>query len=231
MYNFSGKSILITGATGMLGKHLTCSLGRAGGHIFVHGRDPKLVSDLCILLHKENIKHTPVVFDLCDVSMMQFEISSLTAKHKIDILINNAGERVASTDFLKLAPTELTNVIQTNLVGTMCLTQEVLKHMRACNSGQILTITSLVAKKSFPQYHGVHYISSKAALESMNLALREEFQETNIRFNTVAPGPIIDNDQIRASKISDAVSHNQIVEDIIAALSVDSASNIEITDL
>jgi len=105
----------------------------------------------------------------------------------IDVLINNAG--VTGDGLLATLETKtIETVIQTNLLGTVICTREVLKYMLPKRQGSIVNISSVAAHH--PNRGQSIYAASKGAVEAFTRAMAVEVAKKNIRVNAVSPGVI-----------------------------------------
>lgn len=124
----------------------------------------------------------------CDVSQ-SIEIENLfnnkIPNSRIDCLINNAGV-TSFKPFIENNLDDINSIIDTNLKGAIHLIQSVLPQMIKNNSGTIINIISVAAKKIFQQ--SSIYSASKAGLEMFSKVLREELRENNIKIINVYPG-------------------------------------------
>lgn len=175
----SKKVILVTGSSSGIGKQIALHLSE--NHI-VYGTSRSETS-------LTNV--TMLQLDLANVEGFQQEIEKIIQKEgKIDVLINNAGVGITG-------PLEETSVdaakkaFQTNVFGTMELTNLVLPYMRKQQSGQIIFITSIAGYMGLP-FRG-YYSASKAALISLVESLAMEVKSFNIQVNSIAPGDFATN--------------------------------------
>ena len=107
---------------------------------------------------------------------------------KIDILVNNAAARGPTAPVTNLTLKEWQEVLDTNLTGPFLFSRECLKYMVKQNEGQVINISSVVARWAYPLR--APYAASKAALISLTLTLAQEAGCANVRVNAVCPGPV-----------------------------------------
>ncbi|UZJ53778.1 hypothetical protein CBS101457_003098 [Exobasidium rhododendri] len=107
---------------------------------------------------------------------------------KIDILINNAGVNMATGVTVEISLDKVRATFETNYFGLLRVVQAVSPDMIKRKSGTIINIGSIAAYGNFP--FSAAYSSSKAAVHSLNDALRSELQPFNVRVLLVAPGAI-----------------------------------------
>lgn len=103
-------------------------------------------------------------------------------------LVNNAGITGPLGSFLETTPATMQAVFAVNVMGTMLLSQGVVKHWREqSRGGSIINISSIAAVLGAPGEY-VHYAASKAAVEGFTIGLAREIAQFDIRVNAVSPG-------------------------------------------
>lgn len=175
----SKKVILVTGASSGIGKQIALHLSEKHT-VYGTSRSKTSLTNVTMLQ-----------LDLANVEGFQQEIEKIIQKEgKIDVLVNNAGVGITG-------PLEETSVdaakkaFQTNVFGTMELTNLVLPYLRKQQSGQIIFITSIAGYMGLP-FRG-YYSASKAALISLVESLAMEVKSFNIHVNSIAPGDFATN--------------------------------------
>ncbi len=124
-------------------------------------------------------------FDVTNLKKIENFINKAQHKGKIYGLINNAG--IVDEDLIvRQKKKSIKNLINTNLLGPIYLSSEVIKYLMINGEGRIINISSVVAKSG---YKGTAvYSSTKGALEGMTRALSRELGGRNITVNAIAPG-------------------------------------------
>lgn len=180
----NGKTIVITGVTGGLGKALTKELiFRYGANIIGVARNKEKMDNFLSELNSQNF--TPFLFDVSKNANFE-DFSAKIAQNllKIDILINNAGVMPAFKRFENHTAEEIENVISTNLFSSMHATRNLLGLLKQSPTPAIVNIASACA---FAAVIGTSaYSASKAALKAFTDTLREE--NKNIYVAGVYPG-------------------------------------------
>lgn len=190
----SGKYILVTGATGAIGSAICLKLASQGAVVGLCGRNiekvKETISSIKETLPEANVE--PVVLDVTNESQIKFAIEDFAAKNdgKIDALVNNAGggerNRKASLDML---PTDvITEVLDTNLLGSMLCAKYVLPFMKPFVAGKIVNLSSVMGMNGKETM--CSYSASKAGIIGFTKALALECGEFNICVNSVAPGMV-----------------------------------------
>jgi 3-oxoacyl-[acyl-carrier protein] reductase len=196
--SFSGKNVLLTGATGGIGQAILKAFIESGARVVASGTRVDVLEAICSELGENAI---PVACDLRDHNSINnlFE----TAKEKlgsVDILVCNAGINKDSFGMtMKMEAWD--DVINVNLTSTFLLNQLVSKAMLRSNYGRIINIASVVAVTGNPGQ--ANYVASKAGMIGFSKSLAAEFASRNITINCIAPGfiesPMTDklNDSIK----------------------------------
>ncbi|KAJ8024601.1 Retinol dehydrogenase 8 [Holothuria leucospilota] len=120
-------------------------------------------------------------------SILKFLKETYATEGRIDILINNAG--IGQSDHFEHIPLkDMQTVFQTNVFGTMRITQEVMKKMKEKRSGHIIFISSILGV--FPVPFCDIYIASKFAIEGLVGCLAPVLRAFNISVTDIQPGPV-----------------------------------------
>ncbi len=178
----SGRTALVTGASGGIGRATAIRLAEAGAHVLVHyAQGEDRAAETVRQIRDRGGEATPVKADLTDLATIPPLIDACNGS--IDILVNNAGVardgRLADTDL-----DAFDTVFATNVRGTFFLTQAVLPHIP--DGGAIINISSMVSIAAYPAI--IAYAMSKAAINSFTRSLAADLGERKIRVNAVAPG-------------------------------------------
>ena len=185
---FSGKVVLLTGASSGIGAALALELARRGAILGLAARRMGMLEK--IKLDCENLGAT-VSIHRCDVAKADDVTSTTDAiKEKfgrIDVVIANAGVSGAfkASQFRIDAAGQMIDV---NVKGLLNTVGAVLPEMCQRNSGVVVGISSLAAYISFPQSYV--YCASKSAVSAILQGLRRELRSTNIQVTTICPGYI-----------------------------------------
>lgn len=182
----NGQVVLITGASSGIGLALARVLAKEGAKVMITARRKDNLVKACQEMRSSGGQVDYYVADIA----VEKEVSQLvehTNKHfgKIDILVNNAGYG----HFLKLANTtseDMHNIMEVNFFGTFYATNAVLPIMKKQNSGHIIMVSSVAAKRVFRDAGGAYNVS-KYAMQSFAEALRMELLESPIKVSIVCP--------------------------------------------
>ena len=200
MINFKNKKILVTGATGGIGKALVQKFVSLEGNVLATGTKTEKLD----ALKKEFPNINVLKFDISEHSKIEEFIENVSSQLVgLDILVNNAGINMDNLS-LRMKDDEWKKVIDLNLGSTFFLCKYGIKKMLKNKYGRIVNITSIVGHTG--NLGQSNYAASKAAIIGMSKSLAIEYAKKNITINCVSPGFI-------QSKMTDG-----IVESIKAVL-------------
>ena len=230
MIDFKNKKILVTGATGGIGKALVKKFVSLNGNILATGTKNEKLD----LLKKEFPNISVLKFDISEHSKIEEFIENVYSQLVgLDVLINNAGVNKDNLS-LRMKDEEWKKVIDINLGSTFLLCKYGVKKMLKNKYGRIVNITSIVGHTG--NLGQANYAASKSGIIGMTKSLAIEYAKKNITLNCVSPGFIqtamTDNivENIKAvltSKIPmSKLGTGEDVANTVAFLSSDSASYI-----
>ncbi len=183
MFNLSGKTALITGATGGIGESIARKLKLQGAKLVLSGTR---VDALEKLQHElgEGVFIAPCSLNDKDaVDNLVPEAERLAGQ--IDILINNAGITRDGL-LMRMKDEDIEEVLLVNLMSAFKLSRTVIRGMMKRRIGRIINIASIVGVTGNPGQ--TNYVASKAGLIGFTKALAQEIASRNITVNAVAPG-------------------------------------------
>ena len=181
----AGRRVLLTGASGGLGRTLALELSRRGAHLLLTGRRAETLRALQGEIRDAGGTARCVVADLGEAAGREEVVAAALREFAgVDILINAAGS-AAFTDFATQDAAQLESIFKINVLAPMSLTQAVLPMMRAQAQGQIVNIGSTFGSIAFAWFIG--YSASKFALRGFSEALRRELEGSGIRVTYIAP--------------------------------------------
>lgn len=186
MFDLSGKSALVTGASGGIGGAIARALHGAGAAVSLSGTRVEALESLADELG-ERAHITPA--NLSDAESLDGLIGAAEeAMGAIDILVNNAG---LTRDMLsmRLTDDDWQTVLDVNLTAAFRLSRGVLRGMMKRRWGRIVNITSVVGVTGNPGQ--ANYAASKAGLIGMTKSMAQEVASRGITVNCLAPGMIV----------------------------------------
>ena len=179
LFSLRGRTALVTGARGGIGRAVALGLAEAGANLVLLGRSADFgdVPDAVV---------ATVVVDLADPSAIEPALAPVLAEHRIDVLVNNAGTihrepaaDVSLADWRRILAVNLDSVFElSRLVGGRMLD----------GGGKIVNIASLLSFQGGVTVPA--YAASKHAVAGLTKALANEWAPHNVQVNAIAPGYI-----------------------------------------
>ncbi len=183
MFDLTGMTALVTGASGGLGSAIAKGLAAQGARLALSGSNVGKLEAFAAGLGGD---HVPLVCDLSDGTAVDALVpQAVAALGKIDILVNNAGV-TRDNLAMRMKDDEWDQVIRVNLEAAFRLCRAAAKPMMKARFGRIVSITSVVGQTGNPGQ--ANYAASKAGLVGMSKALAQELASRGITVNCVAPG-------------------------------------------
>ncbi|MFN4061972.1 MAG: 3-oxoacyl-ACP reductase FabG [Paracoccus hibiscisoli] len=183
MFDLTGKTALVTGASGGIGGAIAEALHAAGATVALSGTREAPLRDLADKLGER--AHV-VTANLGDAeSVLALPKAAAEAMGSVDILVNNAGI-TRDNLFMRMSDDEWAQVLDVNLTSTFKLSRAVLRGMMKARWGRIVNITSVVGATGNPGQG--NYAAAKAGVVGMSKSLAYEVASRGITVNCVAPG-------------------------------------------
>ena len=203
MFDLTGKTALVTGATGAIGGAIARALHGQGAIVAISGTRAEQLDKLAAEL-KDRVHILPC--DLADKDAVEALVPSAEEKmQKLDILVANAGVNRDNL-FVQLKDEDWDKVIAVNLTATFRLTRAAVTRMMRRRYGRVIGISSVVGFTGNPGQG--NYTASKAGMVGMMKSVAAEYAKRNVTANCIAPGviasPMIDklNDKQRETILS-----------------------------
>lgn len=197
MFELTGKTALVTGATGAIGEGIARALHAQGATVAISGTRreqlDKLAGELGSRVHV-------LPCDLSDLAAVEALVPAAEEKmEKLDILVANAGVNKDNL-FVQLKDEDWDKVIAVNLTATFRLTRAAVSRMMRRRWGRVIGISSVVG---FTGNAGQgNYTASKAGMVGMMKSVAAEYAKRNVTANCIAPGFI-------ASAMTDKLNEKQ----------------------
>jgi len=181
------KVILVTGAARGIGKDISLALAAQGAHVVFNYRgDDAKAEALKEELQKAGGKASALKFDVTDYEAMTKAIDEFTKNvAPISGLVNNAGIS-KDTLLLRLKPDEISSIIDTNLKGSMMVTQALSRNFLRAENVSIVNMSSIVGLMGNASQAA--YSASKAGLIGFSKSVAKELASRNVRCNVICPG-------------------------------------------
>ena len=184
MFDLTGKTALVTGATGGIGAAIAKALHKAGATVAISGTRANVLEELKAELGGERIHVLPC--NLSDASAVEKLVPEAeAAMGGLDILVNNAG---ITKDGLamRMKDEDWNAVLDVNLTASFRLARAAMRSMMKKRWGRIVNITSVVGVTGNPGQ--VNYVASKAGVIGLTKSLAQELAARSVTVNAVAPG-------------------------------------------
>lgn len=186
--NLKGKTVLLTGANGGIGRELVVAFAKEGANVLAHMRKeyPEFLELAKELEMDYQISVHPVYFDLSSEDEIKQGINALIKeKIMVDVLVNNAG--IAHGGFMQMTPLrDVRNVFDINYFATVQISQLISRWMSRHGGGSIVNLASISGLEL--EKGNVAYGASKAAVIAFTRTAAKELAQQNVRMNAVAPG-------------------------------------------
>lgn len=189
---------LVTGANKGIGLEIARQLGQAGIRVIVCARDAARGESAAAELSREGLNAEFVKLDLNDEASIAAAAEQIAEKHgRLDVLVNNAGIVDAEDGPPSKSSTAAARrIMETNFIGTLAVTREMLPLLHKSPSARIVNLSSALGSlaingdPSSPFYSArlIAYNASKAAVNMLTVQLNAELQGTSITVNSVSPG-------------------------------------------
>jgi 3-oxoacyl-[acyl-carrier protein] reductase len=198
MFDLTGMTALVTGASGGLGSAIARALAGQGARLALSGSNVEKLETFRAALGGD---HLALACNLSDGAAVDQLVPRAVEAFggKLDILINNAG--VTHDNLLiRMKDEEFESVIRINLEAAFRLMRAAAKPMMKARFGRIVSITSVVGVTGNPGQ--ANYVASKAGLMGMTKSVAQELASRSITVNAVAPG-------FMTSAMTDALNEQQ----------------------
>jgi 3-oxoacyl-[acyl-carrier protein] reductase len=183
MFNLTGMTALVTGASGGIGSAICQALAAQGARLAVSGSNVEKLESFRASLGGD---HVAIPCNLGDTDSVEALVpAALEQLGMLDILINNAGVTRDNLS-MRMKDDEWADVIRINLEGAFRLMRAASKPMMKTRFGRMISVTSVVGTTGNPGQ--ANYAASKAGLVGMSKSMAQELASRNVTVNCVAPG-------------------------------------------
>ena len=198
MFDLSGMTALVTGASGGLGSAIAKALARQGARLAVSGSNVDKLERFRAGLGGDHVALPCNLSDGAAVDQLVPQAVEVLGG-KLDILVNNAGV-TRDNLLMRMKDDEFAEVLRINLEAAFRLMRAAAKPMMKARFGRIISITSVVGVTGNPGQ--ANYVASKAGLIGMTKSVAQELASRGITVNAVAPG-------FMTSAMTDALNDQQ----------------------
>lgn len=193
-----GKTVMITGASGGIGRELSVRLAKMGANLILFGgKNLEKLNKTAELVKNFGVKVKTVGGDITDEKFIKESfLSSVNEFGSLDVLINNAG--LSFNANVENTPLEtFDKIMNVNVRAPFMLIQKALPLLKESNSASIINIASIVAHNGYPYQSA--YTASKHALLGLTKSLASEVYRDGIRVHVISPGGVF-TDMIKVSR-------------------------------
>ncbi len=183
MFDLTGMTALVTGASGGIGSEIARALAAQGARLAISGSNAAKLDAFLATLGGD---HVALPCDLSDPAAVDALVPQAVEKlGKVDILVNNAGV-TRDNLAMRMKDDEWDSVIRVNLEAAFRLMRAAAKPMMKARFGRMISVTSVVGVTGNPGQ--ANYAASKAGLIGMSKSMAQELASRGITVNCVAPG-------------------------------------------
>ncbi|MCZ6583767.1 MAG: SDR family oxidoreductase [Thaumarchaeota archaeon] len=221
------KVAIVTGASSEIGVSILKRLVEEGAKVVLLGRNLNSLEKA----RSEVTDKDATVAISCDVTneseVIQTMSQILNNFGKVDILVNSAGTINDPIHFHEMSESEITRLIDVNMLGVFKMTKAVLPSMREKKTGCIINIGSISSQRAIPRVHLAVYSATKAAINMFTKSIAVEYARSNVRCVCINPGiinsgmikPYLDDPKAR-KVLEDRLPLNRIGEPVDVANAV-----------
>lgn len=187
MFDLTGKTALVTGASGGIGSAIASALAARGANLVLTGTRENVLHDVAASLDLNSDQKVEVITANLseDDAATQLIANAEAAVGPVDILVNNAG-LTRDGLLMRMKDDDWQTVLDVNLTAVMRLSRAVLRGMMKSRWGRIIQISSVVGYTGNPGQ--TNYAASKAGMTGFTKSLAAEVASRGVTANVIAPG-------------------------------------------
>jgi len=199
LFSLRGRNVLITGASGFLGRYMVSAVAQAGAHVFVNARSFEKAKSVVDALHKQGLSAEPLVFDIGNEKQVHHSITVLNGR-PVHVLVNNAYSGGAGS-VINAKKKQYLDSFQISVSAVHMLFTALLPSLKLAvkdvGEASVINIASMYGmvspdlrvydnlESANPPFYG----AAKAALIQWSRYAACEFGALGIRVNSISPGP------------------------------------------
>ena len=186
LFSLEGRIAVVTGGTSGIGRAMALGLAEAGADVVATGRRQQQVDETATEIEARGRQPLRIASDVCDRGSLEKLLAATLARFgKVNILINRAG-KIKRTPTISQPEDEWTDILDTNLTGTLRACQVFGKSMLERGYGRIVNIASLNSYVALSEVAA--YAASKSGVVSLTRSLAVEWSKKGVTVNAIAPG-------------------------------------------
>jgi NAD(P)-dependent dehydrogenase (short-subunit alcohol dehydrogenase family) len=187
MFDLTGRTALVTGASRGIGREIALALAGAGAQIAINGRDPATLDAARAEIEAAGGSALALPADVTDRDAVRDMVgAALETLGSLDVVVNNAGGTAFMVPFADLRFEGWVKVMRLNVDSVVHVCQAVAPHLLERRSGSVINVASVAALGGTPGL--TPYGASKAAVLSLTRSLAKEWGRAGVRVNALCPG-------------------------------------------
>lgn len=179
------KTIIITGAGSGLGKALARLFSQKGYHLLLTGRTIEKLTSVRDEIRADGGKADILPIDIQNADDVSKKVEEISDTYTICGLVNNAGVGHFGP-FVDIDDQQMSDMINTNILGTLLMTKAILPHILKTPDGRIMNIISTAGLRG--KVNEAVYAASKFAVRGFTESLQKEYEDHSIKINAVYMG-------------------------------------------
>jgi 3-oxoacyl-[acyl-carrier protein] reductase len=208
--NLAGRTALVTGATGQLGRVMARTLASCGADVIIHylNNETKAL-EIKTEIEAMGRKAMIAQADISDLaSMMAMKERIFEQFDRLDIIVANAVSQYTWTSILEQAPEDYLDQFNSCVIQSVLLTKAFVPHMIENKYGRIIGINTECSLQTFPNQSA--YVAAKRGMDGLYRILAKEIGEHQITVNQVAPGWMI-SEKYRETETESQTEYEKMV--------------------
>ncbi|GAA3772566.1 SDR family oxidoreductase [Streptomyces coacervatus] len=182
-----GRTALVTGGGGPLGRAFALALADVGARVILVGRGEQALADASARVVKEGGEARTAVCDVSDPDSVA-RLAAELADEEVSLLVNNAGVAGPVRPLVDVEPDEWDDVFAVNVRGVYLMCRAFLPPMIEAGRGDVVNVASVSGKR--PLLNRTPYTASKMALLGLTRTLAGEVGPRGVAVNSLSPGPV-----------------------------------------
>ena len=188
-FRLDGKTAIVTGGAGGLGKPMAMAYAAAGANVVVASRNAENIGAVAAEIEARGQSALPVPVDITDAEQVEAMIArTVDAYGAVDVIVNNAGRWGRGRAPEDTPLDEWRHIVELNLTGCFLVCLAAGRQMIAQQGGKIINVSSTAGSKGNPGQ--LHYSAAKAGVLSLTNNLACRWAKHNINVNCILPGLI-----------------------------------------